>query len=58
MLRVHRFQEFPKKTIFIHIFAIAENDHLRTANTPIINPQKLSLNWRKAFIYLDDMPSK
>lgn len=58
MLRVHGFQEFPKKTVFIHIFVIAENDHLRKANTHIINPQKWSLNWRKAFIYLDDMPSK
>lgn len=33
MLNVHQFQEFPKRTIAIHIFLIGENYHLRTTNT-------------------------
>ena len=47
---VHQFQEVPKRT-YAFIFPIVENYHLRMANTHTIKPQKLSLKWRKAFIY-------
>ena len=36
---VHQFQEFPKRT-YAFIFPIAENYHLRMANTHAIKPQK------------------